>query len=334
VYDASIPGLRSNQRFLVHELERRGVTVTPIDIYHGVLEARLGNHVELLVDIDSSLMPFALSVICGHKHFAKEVLRRAGLSVPAGGMFETSRPFEALAVAAEIGYPLVVKPCQGVNGDQVHLNLESADQLESAVASMHAARGNIEAVAEEYFSGVDVKVFVTRRGDYAALHREPPSVSGDGKSTLRELIDAESARRKEPDISRLAPINADHIAVAYLAKHGLTFDSVPAAGARITVRPNANIGTGGISEDCTERVHPALIELARTALAAFPGLPYAGIDFQLKDLRAEPTADSYRLLELNALPSLGIHMLPARGAGRNTAAMLADLMFPESVHQS
>jgi cyanophycin synthetase len=330
MYKTSILGLRSNQRFLVWELERRGIELSVINLEHELLQAKLNNHTELLLDIDSSLMPLSLSTLCNHKHFAKDVLMGAGLRVPLGFLCKAEDSPLGVTLAESLGYPLVVKPCQGSNGELVFVNIENAQELIEAMQEISTARGDIEIEIEEYFAGIDIKVFITSQGDFAALHREPAFIIGDGVLSIEELAQTESDRRKEVDISRLAPIKLDLIAKDFLAKKALSFQSIPLMNEKIVVRPNANIGSGGISEDCTDQIDNSLLTLAKRALAAFPKLPYAGIDFNVKSIQAVQSTDSYRLLEVNPLPSLGIHMMPAIGQSRNVAAMLVDLMFPES----
>jgi cyanophycin synthetase len=87
---------------------------------------------------------------------------------------------------------------------------------------------------------------------------------------------------------------------------------------------------GGFAEDATDLVHPSVIEISLAALQCIPGLPYAGIDFMSVDITRMQTADAYRILELNSLPGIGMHIAPGRGASRNSAAIIADMIFPET----
>ena len=67
-------------------------------------------------------------------------------------------------------------------------------------------------------------------------------------------------------------INLDDEATAVLAKQGLDFDSVPAAGQAVPLRGTANLSTGGTATDVTDVIHPDNREMAVRAVTAIaPG---------------------------------------------------------------
>ena len=55
-----------------------------------------------------------------------------------------------------------------------------------------------------------------------------------------------------------------------------------------------------------------------------------GLDFMSSDITCEQRADSYRIFEMNSLPGIGMHIAPGRGVSRNSAAIIADMIFPET----
>ena len=48
------------------------------------------------------------------------------------------------------------------------------------------------------------------------------------------------------------------------------------------------------------------------------------------DIGAPQTGESYRIIEVNSLPGIGMHIAPGQGRPRNVAGYLADLIFPET----
>lgn len=330
IEEAQLEQLRANQRFLVRELLRRGVSVRLVDRNYELLEASFGDHKELLLDIDSSLVPYSTSIVSGNKHLTKLVLEAAGISIPRGKEFFRNQKEYALEYALELGLPVVAKPSLGVAGDQVHLNLEHLPEVEAAIDQIIYHRGEAGYVIEEFFDASEYRVFITRDGQYAVLYREPAYVIGDGEHNLIELARIESERRMNPRKNSLGPILMDEIAEKFLRKNGRTFQHVPAPGEKVQVRPNSNIGTGGVSEDYTDKAHPSVLEIAARALAAFPGMPYAGLDLMTNDITISQTSESYRIIEVNSLPGIGMHLAPGRGAPRDVARMLADMVFPET----
>ncbi|MCB0328042.1 MAG: hypothetical protein KDD70_00220 [Bdellovibrionales bacterium] len=334
ITDEELELLRANPRFLARALRERGIEVNILDIENEIIEAEFAGHRELLLDIDSSLMPFASSSIASSKSVTKLLLRRGGVSVPKGQRFLSDEVQEACAFADLLGYPVVAKPSLGVQGELVHLDLSCALDLEWALRNIQEKRGVGEVLIEEQFFGKEYRVFYTQRGDYAVLHRDPAHVIGNGLNTIRELAEVESYRRMNPRINCLCPIELDEEASRYLRIHGMTLDTVPAEDAKVYLRSSSNIKMGGVATDVTDDVHPSVLDIARRALAAVPGLPYAGIDFMTEDISAEQSERSYRVLEINSLPGIGMHINPAHGSSRDVAGMLVDLIFPETCGNS
>ena len=324
--------LRANQRFLATELISRGIEVTLFDRNNEVLEATLGNHRELLSDIDSSIMPYTASVIAGSKSLTKRLLHRAGITTPRGHYFPSEEVIEIARYANEVvGFPVVVKPSFGVQGENVFTALESVDEVYAAVQAIVNDSGPQEILVEEYFEGHEFRVFMTARGGFAALHREPAHVIGDGTHSIELLAQWESYRRAHPRKNCLCPIALDGESAHYLKRRGLSVSSVPRLGQKVYLRGSSNVKKGGIPTDVTDLIHPSVREICARTLAAIPGLPYAGIDFMCGDIRKMQEGSSYRVLEINSVPGIGIHIAPGRGRPRNVAGMIVDMIFPETI---
>mgnify|MGYP000706350592 CR=1 FL=1 len=109
----------------------------------------------------------------------------------------------------------------------------------------------------------------------AAARRDPPHVIGDGKFSVRELVDIVNAdpRRGDGHATALTKIRFDDIAIGRLHAQDLEPESVPEKGRRVILRNNANLSTGGSATDVTDDVHP---DVAARAVAAGGQLPDRG----------------------------------------------------------
>ncbi len=329
--------LHTNQRLLVMELQRRNIAVQILDENIELLEASLGSHKEFFLDRDSSIMPYAASVICGNKFLAKRLLRDAGISVMEGQSFCADETNDALVYAQHIGFPLVVKPNFGSHGNGVHMDLENLCDVKEAIDELVKSNGGKPYLIEEQFEGKEYRVFVTKKRDYAILHRDPAYVIGDGKKSIEELAKAESAERTKetgdslfPRENCLCPIMLDNESQRYLARSGKSFSYVPQEGEKVYLRHNSNVAMGATCEDFTDKAHPSVIEISRKALEVFHGLPYAGMDFLTKDVMVEQTPELYRLIEVNSVPGLHMHMRPGAGQSRDVASYMVDMIFSEA----
>lgn len=152
----------------------------------------------------------------------------------------------------------------------------------------------------------------------AATERAPPSVTGDGKTSIQDLIAEKNAHRKNNPHLATRLINASEPLQARLAKLGLSIQTVLEDGRRLQLDGRANVSIGGDSIEVTTALHPSFHELAVRAVRAVPGLGYAGVDIMASDLRAPPTPANYVIGEVESNPGLTAQF-PVVGIGRNIA---------------
>jgi cyanophycin synthetase len=185
-------------------------------------------------------------------------------------------------------------------------------------------------IVERYITGDDYRLLVVGNHLVAAAWREPANVVGDGRSTIRELVDEvnRDPRRSDGHGSVLSFIKIDATALGVLAEHDYAPDSVPPAGVKVLIRRNANLSTGGTATDVTEMVHP---EIARRAVDAvrMVGLDIAGLDVIAKDISRPLREQGGAVIEINAGPGLRMHLSPSKGTPRPVGRAIVDMMFPE-----
>jgi cyanophycin synthetase len=325
-----IEKLRANQRFVVRELLHRGIEVTVLDWTSEVLEARFGDHSELLIDIIGTNLPYAGTIAASSKAVTKLLLQRAGISAPKGDRFFTEEREAIEGYARTIGFPLVVKPTNGTQGDSVYVGIESVEELAYAVDRIWNELGCVEILVEEEFSAPEYRLFINRYGDYAVAHRDPAHVVGDGIHTLKQLAEQETFRRMNPRKNCLCPVVLDEETERFLKKEGRTTEFIPKRNEKAYLRAASNLMKGGTCTDVTDTVHASWVGLGLLILSLFPGLPYAGIDVLATEIQAPLSPDGYRVLEVNSLPGIGMHIAPSAGKPRNVAAFVVDTLFPET----
>jgi len=262
--------------------------------------------------------------IAQDKDLTRALLAEAGVPVPEGRPVADAA--EAWTVAEEIGLPVVVKPRYGNQGRGVSVNLSSREEVEQAWEVAHA--GEREVVVERFVTGCDFRVLVVGGKLVAAARRHPPQVTGDGMATVRQLVDTvnEDPRRCSDHAGALSPVVIDEVALAVLAEQGLTPESVPEAGRTVLLRQNANLSTGGTSEDVTEIVHPEVAARAIEA-ARIIGLDVAGIDIVTADIAQPLEAQRGVVIEVNAAPGLRMHLEPTVGTPRDVGGAIVDTLF-------
>jgi cyanophycin synthetase len=262
--------------------------------------------------------------IAQDKELTKKLLDAAGVPIPFG------RPVldeeDAWMAAEEIGLPVVVKPQDGNQGKGVTVNVATRDHLKIAYTAASTISSSI--MVERYLPGHDFRLLVVGGKVVAAARRDPPQVIGDGRHTVRELVEAVNSdpRRSEGHATALTKIRLDEIAIARLEIQGFSADSIPPKGSRVILRNNANLSTGGTATDVTDDVHP---EVAARAMAAAKmiGLDICGVDMMCDSLLRPLEEQGGGVIEVNAAPGLRMHLQPSYGKARAVGEAIISSMF-------
>ena len=262
--------------------------------------------------------------IAQDKELSKKLLQAAGVPVPMGRPVLDAE--DAWVAAQEIGLPVVIKPRDGNQGKGVAVNLKTREEVIAGFNNALEFRDDI--MVESYLPGSDYRLLVVGDKMVAAARREPPLVVGDGTSSVRQLVDKVNAdpRRGDGHATSLTKIRFDDIALARLKEQGLNADSVPAKGARVVLRNNANLSTGGSATDVTDDVHPEVA--ARAVMAAqMVGLDVCGVDVVVESVLKPLEEQHGGVVEVNAAPGLRMHLQPSFGKGRDVGSAIIDTMF-------
>jgi cyanophycin synthetase len=262
--------------------------------------------------------------IAQDKELTKKLLDAAGVPVPLGRT--VSDPDDAWTAALEVGLPVVIKPKDGNQGKGVTVNVTTREQLTAGFHTASEFRDDV--MVEKYLPGHDYRLLVIGNKLIAAARRDPPHVAGDGKHSVRELVEIvnRDPRRGSGHGTALTKIRFDDIALAALAKQGLNAESVPDRGQRVTLRNNANLSTGGSATDVTDDVHP---DVAARAIAAahMVGLDICGVDLVCDSVH-KPIEDQHGgIVEVNAAPGLRMHISPSFGKGRAVGEAIMDTLY-------
>ena len=261
--------------------------------------------------------------IASDKDLTKTLLKACGVPIPDGQVVHS--PEEAWEAAQDIGLPVVVKPSDGNHGRGVTLDLRKQADIEAAYHVAYPEGSDV--MVERFIPGDEHRLLVVGGKLVAAARGEVVSITGNGRSTVVELIDHQlnsDPRRGYEEEYPLEVIDiATNVAVQLeLKRQDLEGDSVPAAGRQIVVQRNGNVAV-----DCTDEVHPEVAYIAALA-AKVVGLDIAGIDMVALDISKPLQAQGGAIVEVNAGPGLLMHLKPAVGAPRPVGQAIAEHLFP------
>ncbi len=313
-------------RALVEEAERRGIPVMRLDeksfiqLGHG----RFQQKIRASVTGRTSLIA---ADIASDKAMTKRLLDEGGIPVPRGAVMRDVE--EAVRAGRKLRFPLVVKPLDGNHGRGVAIGVESEEQLRFGFCEAQAQAKSRDVIVERFFSGNDHRILIVGGKMIAVAERIPAQVTGDGVSSIRQLV-AEvnrDPRRGDGHENVMTRIRIDRHVEELLGRSGMMPDSIPEAERVVQLRATANLSTGGTAVDRTNEIHPDNAEIARRA-ALIVGLDVAGVDFVCPDISCSVRETGGGVIEVNAAPGLRMHIEPSEGAPRDVARPIIEMLFP------
>jgi cyanophycin synthetase len=310
---------------ILEEARKRNIPVLEISP-NGLYQLGYGKKQQRIRASMSSITGcIAVDIACD-KDETKFLLSDAGIPVPKGQVVHSE---EEMGTAIQaIGFPVVVKPLDGHQGKGITIDIQTLEEAKEALHRAHQVSRKV--IIEQYIPGEDYRFLVINYKFVAASRRKPAAITGDGRSTIRQLIQQTNAdpRRGGGHENILTQITVDITTECILQHKGLTLDSILPAGEELPLKKTANLSTGGTATDITEEVHPANIQLAER-IARIIGLDICGIDISAPSVNVPISSNGGAVLEVNAAPGLRMHLSPSEGKPRNVAAPIMDMLFPE-----
>ena len=306
-------GLNPYARIIVDEARRRGISVDVLDGDGGFFRLSFGGRSMVCRESLTELTTAVAMSRCDDKAVTRRLVREIGLAVPEAVTADDGDAIDDLLKRAG---SVVVKPARGEQGRGVVVDLRKRADIDRAIDQARALCPDV--LVETFAPGEDLRVIVIDGAVVAAAIRRRPSISGDGKSTVRRLIEGLS-RRREAVTGGEASIPMDAETERCVAAAGYGFDDILDPGVSIDVRRTANLHTGGTLHDVTDQLGPEIAHAAVAAAKAI-GIPVVGLDF----IARSPDATDFVFIEANERPGLAHH------EPQPVVERFIDLLFPQT----
>lgn len=319
-------------QILLFDAIQKGLKINILDRYDQFISLTYKNHREYVKNgnmtaKDSYIGP----LIMENKVVTKKILAENGFVVPDSGEYHS-------VAAALRDYPIfagkgiVVKPKSTNYGLGISIFKDGASFENYEKAVRIAFEEDEDVLVEDFLAGTEYRFFVIGNETKAVLLRVPANVVGDGKHTIRQLVEEKNkdSLRGRNHRSPLELIATGELEKLTIQGQGYTFESIPPAGETVRLRDNSNISTGGDSIDFTDQMHESYKKLA-VQMAAALGVAVCGVDIIIPDhsvpaTQAEP---NYGVIEANFNPAMLIHIYPYQGKSRRLTLEILKLLFPE-----
>jgi D-alanine-D-alanine ligase-like ATP-grasp enzyme len=248
------------------------------------------------------------SEISKDKDYANYFMKHMGYPTVPGKTFFSAKWAEAIqsdrgidaayAYAQSIGFPVIVKPNSGSQGKGVAL-VHTRRDFYSAMRRVFKL--DRVALVQTPVTGKDYRIVVLDDKVISAYERIPLSVIGNGRSTIRKLLEKKQGSFAVSSRDTRLRIEDPRIK-AKLARQHLTLESIPTQGLQVFLLDNANLSAGGDAVDVTDALHPEFKKFA-VRLTRDMGLRLCGVDLMVDgDISAQP--EKFWILEINSAPGL------------------------------
>lgn len=293
-----------------------------VDLGDGRVRVDRGGRSVVVFEQHTPFNDTASDRVARDKPLVRELLEGVGIPTPRQRLVRRSS--DAIEFAETTGWPVVVKPARGTGaGAGVTTNVGSQSRLRRAVR--WAAAFGSDVIVEEQAAGHVHRLLFLDGVLLDGIIRHPPTVVGDGVSTIRTLIEGENQLRIEPGSRRAQSlIGIDMDARASLEARGLSLSTVPDPGDVVVVKAVVNENRADENEGVAPAIHPSVRSLGRTA-SDLTGARLVGVDVIAPTLEVALAESGGCVLELNTPPGHFYHHM--RPEGFDVARCLLEHLF-------
>lgn len=317
--------LELSTQILLKAAIKRGLKIEIIDKNDNFISLQKGEHIEYIKQATkTSIDNYITVLIMENKTVTKNILHKSQLKVPLGKEFYSLN--EGINSIYEfVNKEVVIKPKSTNFGLGISIFTKGAKKEDLIKALEFAFKYDNTVIIEEFIKGKEYRFLVIGDKVEGILHRVPANVLGDGKHTIRELVEEKNkdSLRGKGYKTPLEKIVLDDVAKLFLNQRNIGFDYIPKYNEIVYLRENSNISTGGDSIDYTDEIPNIFKDIAVKAAKAV-NAKICGVDMIIEDYKDENS--NYAIIELNFNPAIHIHSFPYKGKERNIGDKILDLL--------
>lgn len=308
-------------RIIWEEARKRGIEMEqviigkkPIDQYRAIINGKM-------VYFESiPILPHFISTKkdWDDKIVLKKELSKHGIPVPKYMGISNLSSHSLESIYEKFKPPVIVKPQLGSRARHTVTNINTLAHFKEGVSI--AGQISTHLVVEEHLHGYVCRATLVG-GVLAGFYRgQAPFIVGDGKKTIRELIEEKDKNRNE----RIEPVRIGDELDAHLSRSGFKIDDVLPNETSITLSHRIGRLFGGSTKEMIDELHPSFIPILEKA-AKVVDLSVAGFDCIIPDPSKDENTQRWGIIECNTLPFIDLHYYALEGKPRNIGGMIWDL---------
>jgi D-alanine-D-alanine ligase-like ATP-grasp enzyme len=253
----------------------------------------------LIINSKSPTYPFVTTS-------SRRILRNKSLSYALAESFDITIPSTIVAMNyskelelfLETHQRLIVKPNNGQGSHGLTLNIETVEQLKKAVDS--ALLHSNQVLVQRQFIGEEVRFTAFDGKVRSAMLRQKPYVTGDGSSTVADLIEAENKARA---LLTFTSVQYPQLDENFISAELIHSKYVPEDKEKVELGLGTMIRNGASIYDVMNTIDHSYIKIVEKIASAF-GKGMVALDMMISDIHTVADKDNYIFLEMNNDPSL------------------------------
>ena len=251
-----------------------------------------------------------------NKYTLFEKLSKAGIPVPKAirvvSLSGAKKAFQSLHK------PIILKPKLGSRGRHTTTNINTESELVQAFKLAKEITPSM--VIQEHLMGSVYRGTVIDGALVGFFRADPSQITGDGTSTIKELISQKNKTRHE----KLSEIQVTQDLIDFIKRKEYTLESIPDVGVTLDLSAKTGRMYGGYTKEMLNEVHPKIRSTLEKASLVVQ-VPVIGFDLIIMDPTTDPDTQKWGIIEANSLPFIDLHYFALEGKITNLAINVWDL---------
>ena len=252
------------------------------------------------------------NMLANHKAVTSRTLQLHGIPCPKFVYVSkplTSTQMQQALTAHGITFPVVVKPIDGTQGYDVHLNVHTVTDVCRLCDTLLRTKKR-KVIVEEQVQGDNYRVMVHHGKVFDIVKRETASVTGDGVRTVQQLIDARNVQQKARKLFPTHNVDEGHLRKQLqLPAHTDVMAHVLVNGKTVAITNVENYHNGcNTTRVPLSKVHPDNLAMFAKVNDVL-GLNLSGLDYMCTSPMhvSHPAHGGGVVIEVNPGPCLNMH---------------------------
>lgn len=290
------------------------------DFGYGYYKIQLGSRSTFVQDHSVMLDDHVTLRIAGNKPLVNKILSEYHFPIVKYVEYDLNSIDTAFKFINRMNRPGVVKPAQsGAAGKGITTGINSWRSLFKA--SFRAAIFSNKLIIEEQADGISHKLLYLNGQYLDAIKINLPQISGDGKSTIKKLIEHENFKRmRGEEIISLHPLTIDLELKSFIKSQGYNLTDVLPEHQTLSIKRVSNQNSCYENESVRTAVHPDTVEIG-SKIVKILNMKLASIDIIAKDITKPLSEINGVINEVNTTPGFHHHYLISNKADTTPVAL-------------